>query len=131
MFETRIFGVYVVVTWSPRNPWDVGRGVKLTPVLKPQGCHNRRAWCFHRRGQDSYGGSSSWCLEAGIVAIYRHPKKGNTRLPTRRPYSFEGPTLHFLLGGSSHDLEVVVAMVIVSPLRIGLWDRAKQPFHGL
>ena len=22
---------------SPKNPWDVSRGVKLTPVLKPQG----------------------------------------------------------------------------------------------
>ena len=23
----------------PKNSWDVGRGVKLPPVLRPQGCH--------------------------------------------------------------------------------------------
>ena len=27
--------------YFPKNPWDV------------MGCHERRVWCFHRRGQDS------------------------------------------------------------------------------
>ena len=36
------------VTWNPKV-----KVPKLPAVLRPQGCHERRVWCFHRRGQDS------------------------------------------------------------------------------
>ena len=36
----------------PKNPWDVGRGVKLPPVLRPFRGVIRRVWCFNKRGQD-------------------------------------------------------------------------------
>ena len=38
-------------TRYPKDPWDV-MGVSKTPFLRPfSGCHERRVWCFHRRGQ--------------------------------------------------------------------------------
>ncbi len=36
----------------PKNPWDVGRGVKLPSLLRPFRGVIRRVWCFNNKGQD-------------------------------------------------------------------------------
>ena len=38
----------------PKHPWDV-MGCQSLPVLRVQGCHERRVWCFNRRGQECWG----------------------------------------------------------------------------
>ncbi len=51
--EPGLKGALTLLSFTyPKNPWDVGRGVKLPPVLKPFRGVIRRIWCFHRRGQD-------------------------------------------------------------------------------
>ena len=40
----------------PKNPWDVGFRVSSCHLFwgPETGCHERRVWCFHRRGQDGF-----------------------------------------------------------------------------
>ena len=78
--ESGIFGIKVrlrLISSHPKNFWDVSRGVKLTPFLRPfSGCHVWRVWCFHRRGQDPYGHFNCFCLTNLWSQVFLESKSG-------------------------------------------------------